>query len=437
MNHRTYLSLAIPLTISTMTTPLLGAVDTAMVGRLDNPAMIGGVAVGTLIFNTIYWLFGFLRVSTSAFSAQASGANDEYESVMALVRPFLFAALIGLIFVGIQYPIIQGAFYLYNPSADVVQAAREYFEIRIWGAPFTLINYVILGWMMGKSMIRICLFLQILMNVFNIALSLVFVLIFKWGVAGVAYSTLISEGAIFLVGLFIAWKALPQIRHYVSFNQVWDTSSFRNMMVMNRDLFIRTVCLLTVFNLFTAKGAEFGTETLAANAVLIQIHFLIAYFFDGFANASSILTGKSIGARDEALYKKTISLSFQWSLYTSCTLALFYLINKSWIVHTFTNIPSVLALSQQYGNWILLFPLSASFGLVFYGIFTGAAQAGYVRNSMILSLVLFLVVQAIAVPIIGNHGLWLAFIIFSLGRSVFLLAYIPRLNRQFLPIWNS
>ncbi|MGN7396285.1 MATE family efflux transporter [Peribacillus frigoritolerans] len=436
MNNRVYLSLAIPLTISTMSTPLLGAVDTAVVGKLSDPAYIGGVAVGTIIFNTMYWLFGFLRVSTSAFAAQAEGARDEKQTLMALIRPFFIAAIIGLLFIVIQKPILNVSLGAIGPESDVSAFAADYFGIRIWGAPFALLNYVILGWLMGKSRIKTSLFIQVFMNVMNIILCLVFVNVFSWSVSGVAAATLISEISAFLLGLWVIRKAV-NVPGSFSIREGFDRASLKKMMVVNRDLFIRTICLITVFNLFTAKGATFGTETLAANAVLIQIHYLMAYCFDGFANASSLLVGKAIGSRDINLYKKTLSLSARWGLYASFILAASYYLFSDEVILLFTDIPGVIELAHEYGLWIVLFPFSAFIGLIFYGVFTGATEAVPVRNSMLLALMAFLIVQFAAVSNHGNHGLWLAFLAFSLGRSLFLALYIPRLNRKVTELMND
>ena len=233
----------------------------------------------------------------------------------------------------------------------------------------------------------------------------------------------------FFLGLWVIRKAVI-IPDAFSFREGFDHASLKKMMVVNRDLFIRTICLITVFNLFTAKGATFGTETLAANAVLIQIHYLMAYCFDGFANASSLLIGKAVGSRDIHLYKKTLSLSAQWGLYASLILAISYYLFSDKVILLFTNIPGVIELAHEYGLWIVLFPFTAFIGLIFYGVFTGATEAVPIRNSMLLALLAFLFVQFSAVPQHGNHGLWLAFLAFSLGRSLFLALYIPRLNRK-------
>lgn len=430
MNHRSYLTLAIPLIISTITTPLLGAVDTAVVGHLPDPAYIGGVAVGNIIFNTMYWLFGFLRVSTSGFTAQAHGANNEIQGVLALTRPFFIAAVVGICFILLQRPIEHLSLALMNPEADVRTVASDYFSIRIWGAPFTLLNYVILGWLMGMSKIKVSLFIQIFMNLMNIVLALLFVSVFAWGVSGVAIATLISEVTAFVIGMIFIWKVSPFEFRLPPFKEIVDSASFGKMMTVNRDLFIRTLCLLAVFNLFTAKGASFGTEVLAANAVLIQIHYMMAYFFDGFANASSILVGKAVGAGDQRLYKKTLMLSCQWAVLSSFFIAVTYFLFGEYFIQLFTRIPHVIDLANTYGMWIALFPLSASFGIILYGVFTGATEASSIRNSMILALMVYLIAHFTLVPIFHNHGLWLAFIVFSIGRSAFLAIFIPKLNRK-------
>jgi MATE family multidrug resistance protein len=432
MNHRAYLALAIPLTISTVTTPLLGAVDTAVVGQLPNPAYIGGVAVGTVIFNTMYWLFGFLRVSTSGFAAQASGANDQQQSMLALARPFFIALLVSLGFLLLQKPIEQAALALLNPAADVRKFASEYFSIRIWGVPFTLLNYVILGWLMGMGRIKISVTIQILMNVLNIILALLFVNVFSWGISGVATATLIAEFFAFALGIFILWTGPSLHTGFPPLKEIIDPGSFKKMMGVNQDLFIRTLCLLTVFNLFTMKSASFGTEMLAANAVLFQIHYLMAYVYDGFSNASSIFAGKAMGANDRKLYTKTLSLSSQWAVISSVLIALLYYLFSESIISIFTTIPSVIALAEAYDQWLIFFPFAASFGLILYGLFTGATETAPIRNSMVFALLVYLLALYSLVPLFGNHGLWLAFIVFSLGRSLFLALYVPRLNRKYV-----
>ncbi|WP_257985619.1 MATE family efflux transporter [Bacillus sp. V5-8f] len=244
---------------------------------------------------------------------------------------------------------------------------------------------------------------------------------------------MLSEVIACAAGLIIVWKVSPFKRKMPPLKRIADPASLKKMMMVNRDLFIRTLCLLTVFNSFTAKGASFGTEVLAANAILLQIHFIMAYFFDGFSNSSSILVGKAIASRDDPLYKKTLMLSCQWAFLSALFIAGCYYLWSNYILLLFTPRPSVIELAHTYQIWLILFPFSAGLGLILYGVFIGATETASIRNSMILALVLYLLSQFFFVPSYHNHGLWLAFILFSLGRSVFLAICIPNLNQKFFP----
>ncbi|MDQ0045865.1 MATE family multidrug resistance protein [Paenibacillus polymyxa] len=432
-SHRAYLSLAIPLIISTITTPLLGAVDTAVIGHLSHSAYLGGVAVGTLIFNTLYWLFGFLRVSTSAFTAQATGAQNNDQGIAALMRPLAIALLIGAVFILLQKPILLASLQLIHPAQDVAAQAAIYFNIRIWGAPLTLVNYVLLGWLMGLSRVKATLFLQISMNVINMVLAIVFTQIMHWNVTGVASATLIAEVLACVFGLVLVfrssiwrdWKQSGQM----NWRGWFGASELKSVMATNLDLMIRTACLLTMFNLFTARSASFGTDQLAANAILLQIHYIMAYSFDGFANASSIMTGQARGAGNRKMLQRVIHLSWFWTLVTSVVTGGLYFALKEPLISLFTDNATVISLTGPYNGWLVVFPLAAGLGLVFYGVFTGMTVTYPIRNSMLISLLCFLIALFWCVPHYGNHGLWLSFIVFALGRSLFLVIYLPRLQR--------
>ncbi len=430
LNHRSYLTLAIPLTLSTITTPLLGAVDTAVVGNLPNPSFLAAVAIGTVIFNTIYWLFGFLRISTSGFTAQVSGTNNEKEQLLVFTRPFLLAILIGVAFILFQYPIERLALMAFSTTASVESKAIEYFRIRIWGTPFALVNYVILGWLIGMAKIKLSLVLQVFMNLTNIILDLFFVYVFSMDVKGVAVATLLAEIIASIAGIIIILKISSFRFNRILIMNSFDLPSLKKMMSVNRDLFIRTICLLLVFNLFTAKGAALGTETLAANAVLLQIHYLMAYVFDGFANASGIYTGKAVGTHNLLLFRQTIKLSCIWAVIISVVMTIIYYGGSGFLIQIFTDIPSVIVLAETYNIWLLLFPISASFGLILYGVFTGATEVGPVRNSIFIAFLAYLGAIYAFVPEIGGHGLWLSFIIFTVCRSLFLMVYLPVLERN-------
>lgn len=424
MKIKEYLKLAIPFTISTITQPLLGAVDTAVIGRLEDPSYIGGVAVGTVIFSTMYWLFGFLRVSTSGYSAQALGSGDEGKGILALLRPAMIALIVSLTFLILQNPIKYLAMELIKPDADVQRHALTYFNILIWGAPAVLLNYVLLGWLMGRKLVKASMFLQIFTNVLNIVLDIVFVMYLKMGVAGVAYATLIAQLTSFIIGIYLVNKRIDYSLVKSIQREFFDRQVFKKIMAVNSDLMIRTICLLTVTNMFIAKGASLGTEILAANAVLFQIQYIIAYFFDGFGNASSVLTGSSVGENNLKNFKEILSISNKCTLGLQIIMSLVFYIFKDNIISTFTTIDTIIALGKEYHMWIVIFPFTIGIGLVYYGIFTGATYTKPIRNSMILSLILFFAAYFIIIPIYGNHGLWLSFILFSLGRSIFLALYI-------------
>ncbi|MFC4099127.1 MATE family efflux transporter [Paenibacillus xanthanilyticus] len=433
-SHRAYLALALPLTLSTITTPLLGAADTAIIGHLNHPAYLGGVAVGTLIFNTLYWLFGFLRVSTSAFTAQAVGAGDREEGIAALARPALLALAIGLAFIALQNPILSAALNLIDPAPGVAAQAALYYEIRIWGAPLTLLNYVLIGWLMGLSRLKATLCVQIAMNVANIALDVLFVRALDWDVAGVAAATLIAEGLACAAGFVLVlrsrmwrqWRADRSARWKAWFR----ASKWRSIVSANGDLMIRTACLLAMFNLFTSRSAGLGTELLAANAILLQLHYIMAYFFDGFGNASSIYAGQARGARSVPLLRRTLRLSWLWTAIVAVALTIAYGLVKGPAIGLFTEHAGIQELAAAYSGWLLGFPISAGIGLVFYGVFTGMTETRPIRNSMLISLALFLPAMFALVPAYQNNGLWMSFLVFALGRSVFLALYVPRLCRK-------
>lgn len=429
-SHRDYLLLSLPLIVSTITTPLLGLVDTAVVGHLFDPAYLGGTAIGTLIFNTMYWLFGFLRVSTSGFAAQARGRNDIQEGVADLIRPLMIALVIGLIFIALQIPILQTSLFLMQPGADIAHWAGVYFHIRIWGAPLTLLNYVLIGWLMGMSHIRQTLITQISMNVVNMLLAIWFTQGLGWGVAGVAAATLFAEALALVTGLYFVWRSPYMDRRAIRLKGMFVWNQLKPMFRANSDLLVRTICLLTMFNIFTAQSTSFGPEVLAANSILLQIHYMMAYFFDGLANASSIYAGQARGARSASLLRRSLTLSWVWTTVTALLLTLVYLAGREQFIALFTDNGAVIDLALQYNAWLLLFPLTTGFGLVFYGVFTGTTMTAPVRNSMLLSVVLFVIGCLVLIPAYGNHGLWSCFILFGIGRSVFLLLYVPGLEKR-------
>ncbi|WP_258535726.1 MATE family efflux transporter [Bacillus sp. 03113] len=429
ISQKEYLKIAFPLAVSNLSTPIIGVVDTAVVGNLSSSAYIGGVAIGTLIFNTLYWLLGFLRVGTSGFAAQALGAKDDKQLLFTFYRPLLISFAIGLLFILFQWPIIQSFLFLLKPSVEVKTQAEIYYHIRIWGAPFALANYVLIGWILGRSKVKLMLYLQLYMNVINAILCVGFVYGLGMKVNGVAFASLFAEISSFIIGSWMVQKEMKQINDKIRFKECFKMKEMVKLMQVNRDLFLRTICLLTVFQVITAISARMGNDILAANTILLQVHYIMAYTLEGFANASSLLAGKAVGEKNPTMMKRVIRLSAIWSFISAIVLSTIYFIGKEFFISIFTKHEKVVDLAIEFSSWIVLFPLAGAVGLIFYGIFTGATDTSYVRNSTFFACVLFIITILLTVPWLQNHGIWLSFIIFTLFRSIGLIWYLPSLSK--------
>ena len=428
-----YLKLALGFTLSTLTTPLLNSVDTAVVGNLSNPVFIGGVTLGGTIFNTIYWLFGFLRVSTSGYSAKAFGENNEKEEITVLIRPVLISLILGFLFVIFQKAILWGFIHFFDAGKEITKYIEIYFNILIWGAPFVFLNYTFLGWIMGRKEIKKCLILQLMTNIVNIFLDLYFVEVLGMDVAGVAVATLISQIMTTLLSIFIILRtfSLKKILHNINLKEIFDRSEMKKVGAVNSDLVIRTVCLLVATNLFLEKAAHNGKIILAANSILFQVQYLMSYIFDGFANASSVFSGIAAGEKNFRKLKWVMRKSIQFCVIISIFLSTAFVFGGKKLLLFYTKNAEVINTANQYKIWIIIFPLVVSFGLVIYGNFTGTTETAYIRNSMIQALIVFLIFYFAGTAINQNHGLWLSFIVFSLARSVFLIRYIGKFLNKY------
>lgn len=427
ITFRNYLLLVIPLTLSTITVPILGTIDTALVGHLPNPSFIAGVTISTIIFNTLYWLFGFLRISTTSFTAQALDNLNHLKS--AFLRPLFIALLLGILFI-IGKSLIFDIFIKFsNPSAEVYFYAKEYFDILIFGAPFTLVNYVLIGFLMGRSYVKLVLYLQILINIVNIILSILFVLYFNMDIKGVALSTLLAQISMMIVATILVYRmgmfdiGIDDLKEYFS----W--ASLKEIILINSDLMIRTVCLLTVINLFISNSTALGTEILAANSILFQIQYLMAYIYDGFANAASILSGQAKGKKDINLYNQTIKYAIISGCGISLCLSLIWITLDQYILGLFTNQANILALAIEYSIWMAIFPIVVSMGLMIYGVFCGINYTSSIRNSMIIAVIIWLISSFLLIPNFGNDGIWISFLLFCLARS--LLVFWLNLSKKF------
>ncbi|WP_338163899.1 MATE family efflux transporter [Vibrio sp. 10N] len=430
ISHKDYYKIALPFIISTVTQPLLGAVDTAVIGQLGVAELIAGVAVGTVIMNTLYWLFGFFRVSTTGQSAMALGKGDQSLLASSLMRPFVLAASVGLIFILLQSLLWQGALWIIEPETDVAQQAEIYFSILIFGAPFVLLNYTVIGWLMGQAKAKETLYTQVFGNALNIVLDAVFVLYFDLGVAGVAYASLISQVVMFAIGMSLVLRTSGISLSSLMTASKMTKSDLSTIISSNTDLLLRTVCLLTFFNMMARTGAQLGTDTLATNAILMQITFIVSYLFDGVANASSVFAGKAVGEKNPSMLERVLTLNFQWTAGLIVLLTLVVALFQAQLVYLFTSLETIVDLYQEMTPWLLVFPLVAGFGLTVYGIFTGTGTTRPVRDSSIATLIVFLAVQALSVDLWGNHGLWLAFTLFYCGRIGFLYPFIGQVKKK-------
>ena len=422
--------LAAPIILSNVSVPLLGAVDTAVVGHLPGAHYIGGVAVGSLIFSFVYWGFGFLRMGTGGLTAQAFGAGnaDEVRSVFA--RAALLAGLLGLAVVALQWPLGELALTLVNASSDVEQLADQYYYIRIWGAPAALLNYAMVGWFIGIRDARSALIMQVAMNGTNILLDLWFVIGLGLGVAGVAWATLISEvGAIF-IGALLLRRNLKRIGGTWRRESILARAPLVRLLVVNRDIFIRTLGLQLSFATFTAIGARMGDAALAANAVLMIFQSIMAYALDGFAHAAEALAGGYLGARDRAKFRHAVKVSSMWALAFAAFFTLVYLMFGGLIIDTITNIPDIRMLAREYLIWTVISPLISVWSFQLDGIFIGATRTADMRNAMLQSVVIYVAALAILVPAYGNHGLWAALMVLMVARAITLGLRYPALERS-------
>jgi len=416
--HRRVWRLAGPIILSNLSTPLLGAVDTAVMGHLPKASYIGAVAVGTIIFNFIFWGFGFLRMGTTGFAAQAHGAGHSMELRATLLRSVGLAALLGGLLILLQWPIAAVAFWAMDGSQEVESLAATYYYIRIWSAPASLVNYALLGWLLGTQHAGMALVLQLVLNSTNILLDLVFVLGLGWDIEGVAYATLIAEAFAALLGVILVMRVAR--RHGGDWNVGVTLRKDRLLALfrVNVDIFIRTLCLVLAFAVFTSQSASEGDIVLAANAILMQLQHFIAYGLDGFAHAAEILAGGAFGARRRREFREAVVVSGTWALIVAAISTVFLLLLGEFFVGLFTDLPEVLAATAVYLPWLVFWPLISVWSYQLDGIFIGATATGPMRNAMVASLAIYLLAIWLLVPAFGNHGLWLALYVLMAARAL-------------------
>lgn len=433
--HSAIIRLALPIILANAAVPLLGLVDTAVIGHSGTAADLGAIALGSLIFSFLFWGFGFLRMGTSGFTAQAAGAGDYREVRTAYGRALLLGVAIGLLLILLQYPLNLLAFWLLDGSVAVEQAAQVYMHTRIWGAPATLATYAIMGTLIGIGHTRQLLWLQLLLNGMNLILDVVFVIGFDWGVRGIALGTVIAEWTCVLVGAGVLYRVLrkPQTESFFIWSHIFQRSALVSTLKTNSDIMWRTLFMLTGFGWFANQGAQFGDTVLAANHILLQFLSFAAFFLDGFAFALESLVGKAIGARNRQLFDRVIVVSTQIAAACAAGLMLLLLLFGPLAINALNPHPAIQLQAQTYLPYAATYVLLSFMAFQLDGIFIGATASRAMRNAALVSLLIFLAAAWLLVEWAGNQGLWLAFILYVIARALALGAYLPALRRQLPP----
>ena len=416
--NRRVLQIALPAIVSNITVPLLGLVDTAIAGHLGKTSYIGAIAVGGVIFNMIYWLFCFLRWGTSGLTAQSLGAGDDKEVTDTLYRSCLLALAIGVGLLVLQYPIFFVASKLMDMTPEVADYTATYFRICVWGAPAVQLLYALSGWFVGMQNSRIPMVVAIVQNGANIPLSLLFVCGGGMKIEGVALGTVIAQYLGVATALFLLYRNYRRYLVRSSRRDIFMRSALVRFLNVNRDIMLRMVCLLAVTVWFTSAGSRQGELVLAANTILFQLFYLFSFFFDGFANAGEAICGKSWGERNVALFVATVKRVFGWGLLLVVLFTTVYIVGEELILGLLTDREEVVIMACNYFHWLLLVPICGILTFVWDGIFVGAAATGHLLFSMFVGMAVFFVSYFVLFPLLGNDGLWIAFLFYLLGRGL-------------------
>ena len=430
--HRAW-ALAWPIILSNSSIPLVGAVDTAVMGHLPDPAYIGAVALGAGLFSILYWGFGFLRMGTTGFVAQALGAGDGAEARAALHRALILAGGLGLALWLLQLPITRVAFALIEGSAQVEALTRAYFDWRIWSAPAVLANYAVLGTLIGLQRTRHVLTLQLVLNGINVALDLLFVPVLGWGVEGVALASIVAECSALALGLVLVERRLrdlPGPRHPVT---LLEPDALRALFHANGNIFVRTLCLVASLFYFTVVGTRLGEVYVAANAVLMQLQYFLAYGLDGFAHAAEGMVGSAWGGRHRQHFRAAIRATTVCAVVVALGYSLVYAALGTVFIGWMTDLETVRATAAEYLPWMILAPIVSVWSFQLDGIFIGATRTVEMRNGMLIATAGYLVAVESLVPLLHNHGLWLALMLFLSLRAFTLAAWLARLDRAVDP----
>ena len=425
LTHARIWRIAGPIVLSNATVPLIGAVDTAVVGRMGMAAPIGAVGLGAVILATLYWAFGFLRMGTSGLSAQAHGAGDAAERGAILLRALMIGGLAGAAIVVLQVPLIRAALAVSPGGAEVEGLARTYLSIRIWGAPATIALYAVTGWLIGLERTRAVLAIQVWINLVNLGLDLWFVPVLGWGVAGVAWASLVAEWSGLILGLWLCRAAFGAALA-PALARLRDAAALRRMAAVNGDIMVRSVVLQLCFTSFLFLGAGQGDVTLAANQVLLQFLTVASYALDGFAFAAETLVGQAVGAGRPQAVRRATRLALLWGGAGAALMAGVVALAGGPLIDLMATAPEVREEARHFLFWMVLAPLAGTLAWTFDGVFIGATLTREMRNLMLVCAGFYALALALLLPPFGNHGLWAALMLFFLARSILMARAYPR-----------
>ncbi|HAR03982.1 MAG TPA: MATE family efflux transporter [Pseudomonas sp.] len=427
--HQKVWALAAPMILSNLSVPLVALVDSSVIGHLPHAHQLGAVAVGGSLYTLLVWVMGFLRMGTTGFAAQAAGRQDGGALRQILLQGLLLAVGFALLLSTLGVPLKGAALQLMQPSAELNDLTRDYFHTRLFGLPAALASYALIGWFLGTQNARAPLAILLTTNLINVALDLWFVLGLDWGVAGAARASVIAEWSGALLGLALTRKALARYPGRLDTRALRLWTSWRPLMAVNRDIFLRSLALQLVFFLVTVQGTRLGDATVAANALLLNGLLLTAHALDGLAHAVEALSGHAIGARDRTALQRVMAVAGGWSLLASIAFGLFFLFGGQLFIQLQTDIPEVRQTALTYLPYLAALPLIAVWSYLLDGLFIGATRAREMRNSMLLAVALTLPLGWLLQGL-GNHGLWLAFLAFMLTRGICLGVRALRLQRR-------
>lgn len=417
--NKQILRLAVPNILSNLSVPLLSSVDTAVVGHLDKVSYLGAIAIGSMIFNFIYWAFGFLRMGTTGLTAQAFGKNSLNDQILTLARSLLLAILAAVLIILFQSIIKKISFFLIEANQEVEFFARQYFDIRIYAAPATLGLYAFHGWFLGMQNAKYPLILALFVNILNILFNLFFIYVLNMKTDGVALGTVISQYFGLLLAIILYFKKYSELSSALVKERIIDLVPLKNFFNINFNIFIRTLCLIFTFSFFTAKSAEFNNNILAVNTILLQLWMILSYGVDGFAFAAESLVGKYFGMNDKANLIKVIKFIFIWAFALAVLLSLSYWFFGREILSLYTNKKYLIDLALTFFIWTIIAPIINSFCYIWDGIYIGATATKPMRDSMLISTFLvFLPIYLLTKDILGNHSLWIALLIFMFVRGL-------------------